>query len=193
MGVLLSGLSAGGALASAGIKIGVGLAGGILGGLGGAIGAAGGAIIGTFLLPGLGTLGGAVAGSGLFAVPFVGLRVGPDDLGGAVGSALSAIGSAFGELGKGIGDVLASIQSVVSDLIETGNKFAQSTLSISGAGTCHWGRPRACRLWPGYSREVPAASVASSAASGHVSVHGLPTPRLRRHRGDRHRSFRRPL
>ena len=130
-GALLSALTAGGALAVAGVRIGVGLAGGILGGLSGAVGAGVGAIIGTFLLPGIGTLGGAVAGSGLAASVGSMFASMLTTLGGAVGSALASIGQAFGELGKGIGDVLSSIQGVLSDLIQTGTRFAQVALATS--------------------------------------------------------------
>lgn len=124
---LLGVLGAAGGVAVAGVKIGAMIVGGIAGGIGAGAGAVLGAVLGT--LAGVGPLAGAVAGAGLFASLASAASSLLSGIGGAIGSALGAIGSAFGTLGKGVGDFLGSVKSVLQDLIETGTKASQASLS----------------------------------------------------------------
>lgn len=143
---LLSALSAGGGIVAAGVKIGVGVSAGIVSGLL-SLGSAGiGAVLGGLLgsiLPGGGTIAGALLGAGIGgAVAGAVLSALTGIIGSvssALGSAFSAIGDAFGKVGGAIGDALSSVKSVLSDLIDTGAKFASAMLSVSRGGNLSLG------------------------------------------------------
>jgi len=143
---LIASLSAGGAVLSAGVRIGVGLVSGIVAGLA-TLGSVGiGAVLGGILgsiLPGAGTLAGALFGAGLGgAVAGTVLHALAGIVGSvssALGQAMSAIGDAFGKVGSAIGDALTSIKGVLSDLIETGGKFASASLSVARGGNLSLG------------------------------------------------------
>ncbi len=143
---LIGSLSAGGAVLSAGVRIGVGLVSGIVAGIAtlGSIGI--GAVLGGILgsvLPGAGTLAGALFGAGLGgAVAGTVLHALAGIVGSvssALGQALGAIGDAFGKVGSAIGDALTSIKGVLSDLIETGGKFASASISVARGGNLSLG------------------------------------------------------
>ena len=123
---LVAALSAGGGILAAGAKIGVGLVAGMAGVVAAGAGAALGAVIGTAL--GLGPLTGAVLGASIVAKVGQVITGVLSTIGGAVGSALGAIGSAFGQLGGAVGTFLGNIQSVLSDLIETGVRLSVTSL-----------------------------------------------------------------
>jgi len=143
---LIGSLSAGGAVAAAGVRIGVGLISGIVAGIAtlGSIGI--GAVLGGILgsvLPGAGTLAGALFGAGLGgAVAGTVLKALAGIVGGvssALGQALGAIGTAFGQLGGALGQTIGSIQNVLGDLIATGKAFATASISVARGGNLSLG------------------------------------------------------
>lgn len=138
---LVSILGAGTGIAAAGVKIGTALFTGILAAKGVLLGAGAGALLGGIvgsILPGAGTAAGAILGAGIGAAVVGSLTQALSGIVGtissALGQALSAIGDAFGKLGSAIGDTLSSIKDVLTDLIDTGNKFATAAIGVSRAG-----------------------------------------------------------